>query len=196
MSGKSIEDQWPAVQSLCSRVIVLLSRSFITSQWQQVNIQIYIRRGSRGGWGGGSFWFRKYPSIYSSGETPVRWSFVPDCNISSVMFSDWVTESVSQSATSDPDSAGGSDKPGAGLCASTELCVKAEHCPEVRWQIIHQWSVHYHYHYHISVSYLQSVISIITDDWRLVSLSVFTLDHHNDKNIVFLDGISLASGIN
>jgi len=36
--GGSIEDQWPAVQSLCSRVIVLLSRAFLTTQWQQIEL--------------------------------------------------------------------------------------------------------------------------------------------------------------
>ena len=40
MLGKSLEEQWTALQSLCSRVIIVLSRSFITHQYQQVCSEI------------------------------------------------------------------------------------------------------------------------------------------------------------
>ena len=36
ISGSSLSDQWPALQSLCSKVVMVLSRSFLTNQWEQV----------------------------------------------------------------------------------------------------------------------------------------------------------------
>lgn len=36
--GSSLSDQWPALQSLCSKVIMVLSRSFLTNQWEQIEL--------------------------------------------------------------------------------------------------------------------------------------------------------------
>ena len=37
ISGGNLSEQWPGLQSLCSRVVMVLSRSFLTNQWEQVH---------------------------------------------------------------------------------------------------------------------------------------------------------------
>lgn len=36
-SGSNISEVWPGLQSLCSQVVMVLSRSFLTNQWEQVH---------------------------------------------------------------------------------------------------------------------------------------------------------------
>ena len=36
ISGSHLVEVWPGLQSLCARVVMVLSRSFLTNQWEQV----------------------------------------------------------------------------------------------------------------------------------------------------------------